>query len=344
MKILLVGFNLSGAMGDNFKYLLKNLPEFDCKKNEWFVLTTNFNTYKNKSVYEYNVDYNKKNILNILKNCIKIKKIVKDIEPSVIFIATPNLVYNVMLTMFYGEKIVYYLHDPIPHEGERFLRKILLQIQNKYISEKSREVVVASNNVKMLIKSKKIRKKTSIIELGILDNLIYPQFKNNKKKLDILFFGRIEAYKGLDVLIKALYCLEKEKKFYSCKVIGKGDIVPYQADLKKLNVEVVNDYISDRDLALELSQSKIVVLPYKNATGSQTIQAANYYHCPVIASDVGCFVDYIIDKKTGLLFHSGDEEDLADNIKEMLDNLDEWFENKFSTRLICEKYYMLFDK
>ena len=33
MKILLVGFNLSDAMGDNFKYLVENLPKYDNRVN-----------------------------------------------------------------------------------------------------------------------------------------------------------------------------------------------------------------------------------------------------------------------------------------------------------------------
>lgn len=353
MKILLVGFNLSGAMGDNFKYLVENLPKYDNRVNEWFVLTTKTNTYKSDNVDTYCLDYNKHNLFSIVKNCFEIKKIVDRINPSVIFITTPNLVYNLLLATLYGKRLVYYLHDPIPHEGEKFMRKALLTIQNKYVADKARDIIVASDNLMQTIKSKAIRIKTSVIELGLLDNLVYPQFKNNKKTVDMLFFGRIEEYKGLDVLVKALYRLKEEQKNYSYKVIGKGDITPYELDFKKLNVRVINNYISDKDLALELSQSKVVVLPYKNATGSQTIQAANYYYCPVIASDVGCFVDYIVDKKTGLLFHSGDEIGLAENIKKMLDdnnyknytkNLDDWLESKFSTRQICNKYYMLFDK
>lgn len=353
MKILLIGFNLSGAMGDNFRYLVENLPKYDGGKNKWFMLTTKSNVYRSDNVNAFCVDYNKHNLLSVVRNCFEIKKIVDRINPSIIFVATPNLVYNLLLATLYGEKIVYYLHDPIPHEGEKFMRKVLLTIQNKYVAAKAQDIVVASDNLIQTIKSQTYRMKTSVIELGLLDNMVYPQFKDNKKIVDILFFGRIEEYKGLDVLVKALYRLKEEQKCYSCKVIGKGDITPYEWDLKKLNVTIINDYITDKDLALELSQSKIVVLPYKNATGSQTIQLANYYHCPVIASDVGCFVDYIMDNKTGLLFHSGDEIELAETIKKMFDsnkyedyakNLDDWIEKKFSTQRICNKYYMLFDK
>lgn len=350
MKILLVGFNLSGAMGDGFRYFLKNLPEYDNGKFDWYGLTIKECTEKYTLIQMLYVCYKKKNIKKLIQTCIQIKKYIEKIKPDKILILTPNLIFNSLIGILYNEKIIYLLHDPIPHEGESIFRKIVLKLQNGFMVRRAKKIVVASENLVNMISNKRIRKKTYVIELGLLNNLIYPEFQSYKKEIDILFFGRIEKYKGLDILVNALNELNKQGKMYTCEIIGKGNISEYILDANLNNIHIVNEYVSDKELAKKIAKSKVVVLPYRTATGTQTIQTAYYYFCPVIASNVGCFIDYVKNNQTGKIFQSGDYIDLAKKIQEIFEqneyenyklSITQLLESKFSEKRLCEKYYQL---
>ena len=345
-NIALIGFNTSGAMGDCFNFYIKYFSEYYPNIN-WHVFTKkNFeiNTKKDINVHEYN--YNKN--VRIINEVIRLRKDIKKYNFDAIFIMTPNLVFNLVIAKIFHNKIVYLLHDPIPHEGEPFLRKMILKIQNYYVCKKSFRIVVASENIKEMISRRKFYDKTSIIELGILDNLIYDNICIKNKSYDILFFGRLEKYKGLGVLANALRILEKNNiKCNSC-IVGRGNIDEKIFDGID-NLVRYNEYVSYRKLADIIDSSKVVVLPYINATGSQTVQISYYYKCPVIASDVGCFVDYIENNKTGFLFKAGDSKELAICIKNLLEmkeydigqmrkEINRILNEKFDNYKICSKW------
>jgi glycosyltransferase involved in cell wall biosynthesis len=57
--------------------------------------------------------------------------------------------------------------------------------------------------------------------------------------------------------------------------------------------------------------SRAVILPYLSAMGTTTVQVANYYGRPVIATRAGCLQHYVAAERTGLLVPPGDPTALA---------------------------------
>ena len=125
--------------------------------------------------------------------------------------------------------------------------------------------------------------------------------------IKLLFFGSIILYKGLDLLINALEELRTEGiNNLTLTIAGKGafwkDCQPLikTTELYKLKVRFIeNDEIPDL-----MSSHHFLVLPYRNVTQSGPLVTALGYGLPVIAPELGSFLDYF-DNKTAILYPQG---------------------------------------
>src|SRR5205085_4827138 len=89
-------------------------------------------------------------------------------------------------------------------------------------------------------------------------------------------------------------------------------------------VTVINRYLEDRELAELIARARIVVMPYRDATGSQVPQTAAAYGTPVVATAVGCLPEYVQDGVTGLVVAPRDSTQLADAIQTLLADDELW--------------------
>lgn len=135
-------------------------------------------------------------------------------------------------------------------------------------------------------------------------------------RLELLFFGFIRPYKGLDVLIDALRALNDQDVFLT--VVGEpwGDarnLIEQSASAP--NVELHLAYTSDNEAAKYFGRADLVVLPYRAATGSAVAAVAHHYDKPILATNVGGLPDVVMHGETGLLVPPNDVEALACAIK-----------------------------
>ena len=133
----------------------------------------------------------------------------------------------------------------------------------------------------------------------------------------ILFFGRIEPYKGLDLLLKAMSEVFLEFPDWKLILAGAGDLSRYRSYLNSSQIEVINRYISDEDVAGLMLRSRFVVLPYTEATQSGVVPIAYAFGRPVIATNVGSLSEMVLDGKTGLIVSPADPVALASAIKRL---------------------------
>lgn len=246
----------------------------------------------------------------------KIKKFTKTVNPDLVYVFTPHPV-NILIARFLRKyKLIFQVHDPVPHSKTSFLDKLVLRVQLKQYYKYSDKLIVAGEVLKNQIAEKhsKLKNKISVVPFAMLDSL-RAEAGERPCNTDLLFYGRIEYYKGLDILFEALDILGNK---YTCCVIGKGDLyAAYGNDIKiPANVTFINEYIPDGELAEKIAASKIVVLPYRDATGSMTVVQAYYYGKPVIATDVGTFPEYV--KDGGIIVEREDPRALADSIDKLL--------------------------
>ncbi|MFA3783653.1 glycosyltransferase [Melioribacteraceae bacterium 4301-Me] len=163
-----------------------------------------------------------------------------------------------------------------------------------------------------------------------------------KSEKNILFFGFIRKYKGLDILLKAVALL-KDKIDLNLIVAGEfyEDENKYLSLIKQLDIEkkvtLHNDFIPTADVKYYFSAADVVVLPYKDATQSGIVQIANNFNKPVIATKVGGLTEMIEDGKTGFLIEKENPEQLADTIIRFYEENKE-FEFTQNIKAEVEKY------
>jgi glycosyltransferase involved in cell wall biosynthesis len=155
----------------------------------------------------------------------------------------------------------------------------------------------------------------------------------------LLFFGYVRAYKGLDVLIRAVAALPQEMRLHLL-VVGEfyDDQQKYRSLIRELGLEdrisINSDYVPNEMVGRYFSASDVVMLPYISATQSGIAQIAYNFDKPVIATDVGGLAEVVIDGETGYVIPPQDASRLAAAIKKFYD---EGNEERFAARVRREK-------
>ena len=222
--------------------------------------------------------------------------------------------FNTFLFWIFRKKLVVTIHDGRPHTGdESLLSRVIRKIYTKYICK---FILLTKSEGTLFSKKYGIdSQRINYSHLGYYDILnIYGNKDLNRKK-QILFFGRISPYKGVEFLLKAMVKVHKVFPDVKLIVAGSGkysfDISEYQ----KLDyIEFRNKYIGLDELSDLIRESLISVCPYTEATQSGVIYSSFALETPVIATRVGGIPDMIDEGKTGLLVSPCDIDKLAEAI------------------------------
>lgn len=130
----------------------------------------------------------------------------------------------------------------------------------------------------------------------------------------VLMFGRMEAYKGLDVLLAAWRQLAARGVPAALELAGSGpELDRLGADFAALpGVTVTPGYISSAQVIDKIGAADALVLPYHSATQSGVLAAAMGNGRFAVASRVGGIPDTIQHGVNGLLVEPGDADGLAE--------------------------------
>lgn len=141
---------------------------------------------------------------------------------------------------------------------------------------------------------------------------------------DILFFGAIKPYKGVEVLVEAGIALAAIRRDFRITIAGR----PFQP-MEALEARIAAagaaeafrfdlDYLPDARLAGYLSEAAIVVFPYREIDGSGALSHAIRFNKPIVASRVGGFAEAPIKDHVELV-PAEDPAALAATLGELLD-------------------------
>jgi glycosyltransferase involved in cell wall biosynthesis len=346
---------VNGAIGDNFRLVVQSFLKFGDYTIK--VLTNQETGMSGGGKLEVcPIRFRRENVFDFINpiSYIRIYKYIKFSKYDKILILSPHPV-NMFITKFiHLQKTYFYLHDNEPHSGFPKLDLFFFSRQLDFIYKSKAHIIVSSNFMKEDILKRRPYvdiHRISVIYLGALENLQYSFEDNDTSQTDILFFGRLEYYKGLDILFDAN---KYTKGTYNYIIIAKGDLLATFC-LKELpqNFIHINRYVSDKELARYINTSKIVVMPYRDATGTQVIQTAFFYEKPIVASNVGCFAEYITDGVDGIIVKKEDSQELAKALDWLMDNDQirramghrgkEKLGSMFSNRKILDQYIELLD-
>lgn len=128
-------------------------------------------------------------------------------------------------------------------------------------------------------------------------------------KKNLLFFGLIRSYKGLDILLEAFRELPED---YQLIVAGEpyGSFEKYQSIIDSIpgkdRIRVFPNYIKDSQVRKFFSAADVTVLPYRSATQSGISSVSYHFEVPMIVTDVGGLKSTIGDRGTGIVAPKAD--------------------------------------
>jgi len=195
---------------------------------------------------------------------------------------------------------------------------------NKRAHKKLSHLIVASNYIKKLLLKSGYNKK----QIAIIPYYTSLPLNSITRKLPqlptIVCAGRIEKEKGIHYLFKALSKIEQKVKVF---VIGEGTQVSqlklYAKSMLSKHEIVFTGWIENSELKKYYSQATLVVVPsiWPEPFGIIGIEAmAN--QIPVVAFNVGGISEWLKNEETGLLAAPRDYMDLADKIKQLIEQPD----------------------
>lgn len=134
-----------------------------------------------------------------------------------------------------------------------------------------------------------------------------------KNRNRFLFFGRIEKYKGIEVLIDAFRIAKQLNSKISLSIVGDGPIdTKLKKQIKELDINLVNRWVSDDELTEIIIKHGVMIMPYLSATQSGVAGVAIGNGLPSIATSVGALPEQIVEGKNGLIIPPGDANALAE--------------------------------
>lgn len=169
-----------------------------------------------------------------------------------------------------------------------------------------------------------------------------------KNRLNLVFVGgldRAHYFKGINVLLKALFLLEQRS--WHLQIIGDGDLRnEYETECQRLNLQSRVEFsgrLSDPDLVRALQRSDLLILPSINNNEAFGIVLIEALACgvPLIASDLVGVRRVFSDKVEGLLFETANVNDLKNKIDFIIKNESIRKKMSLAARKLAEKKYDL---
>lgn len=287
----------------------------------------------------------------IITRSITFLNTIKKINPDIIHLQSCHPWICLFLPFLKKYKIVTTIHDANPHLGSRTIdRKIARNIHIKY----SDALIVHGNIAKSILERSGVAKNVFVIPHG--DYSFFTKMTKQKykeEKGNILFFGMIEVYKGLQYLIQAEPRIAKSISNFKIVIAGSGHFKERKDIEKSPHFELHNHYIDVNDVGEFFQRASVVVLPYVEGTQTGIIPIAYAFKKPVIVTNVGSIPEVVDDGVTGFIVPPKDSDALADAIvtilkdddirKQMGENAYRKMKDDLSWNVIAEKTQEIYD-
>lgn len=178
------------------------------------------------------------------------------------------------------------------------------------------------------------KSKITVIPNGV-ELSLYQLAMQDSPEVTVLYFGRLEKEKGLEVLIRAFSDVKKNVLGVKLKIVGNG---PLKIELQK-DVEILSR-IGYKDIPELLSSVNVFVLPSLRVEGlPMTLVESAAAGLPLIASDIGGNQTVVKDGVNGFLVKSDDVPSLVLAMTKLASNLDLRQRMGLASRKLAEKEF-----
>jgi glycosyltransferase involved in cell wall biosynthesis len=143
-----------------------------------------------------------------------------------------------------------------------------------------------------------------------------------ERRRRVVYLGRLEPYKRIDVMLRAVARVVDRFPDLEVRVIGRGQS---RAALEQVAREVglgehtqFVGFVSDAERDRLLAEARVCVCPSVKEGWGLTVIESNALGVPVVATDAPGLRDAVRDGETGFLVPEGDVEAFADRIGRIL--------------------------
>jgi glycosyltransferase involved in cell wall biosynthesis len=138
----------------------------------------------------------------------------------------------------------------------------------------------------------------------------------------VVYVGRLEAYKRIEVLLEAIAQLAASHPDVRLAIVGRGTVRAHlerrAAALGIADRVVFSGFVSDAERDGWLSRARVCVCPSEREGFGLTVIEANAVGTPNVASDAPGLRDTVRDGETGFLVPVGDATALAARVATLL--------------------------
>lgn len=296
----------------------------------------------------------------IIKEALHLNYIINQIKPDIIH------------THLYSAELMLPIHkllsnNPIPcitsvqslisqvKKGKKFIKILFNFLIRKYYDK----FIACSNAVKNELISYNFNQNQIEIIYNAVNVNEYLQFQSNTSSnlLEypiIGFIGRLEPYKGVPILIKAIPSIINKFKTLQLWIIGDG---PEKNKLLKLSHKFnLTNYVKFLGTQLSikeyLSKFSVLIVPSLSEPLGIVALEGLAMKLPVIATNIDGLKEIIIDNQTGFLIQPNSIDSLTNKLIFVLNNYQlakkiaeqgyEFIKQQFNINILAEKQLMLY--
>lgn len=349
MKVLHIGEYVNGGVATYLRTLIDGLQQY--KDIEVYLLMSEYKSQKEWGVAPKKVIYYKykRNIFNIFSAIKQIHSLINEIKPDIIHVHSSWAGLFVRLPNFFSKKNYKVIYQP---HGWAFLmdtskvkkyiyiliEKVLSIVTDKIINisnyeqKKAIEYGINPNKMVMIYNGVKDTQKVSDLTINM-----------NKDKINLLFVGRLDKQKGLDIFLDVYN--EYSFKNIHLYVIGKSildDTIPNNT--KKTTYL---GWINGKDIDSYYQACDAVIMPSRwEGFGLVAIEAMRNSKA-VIGSNVGALPELIKENINGYIFDINKLDSLKDilyslnknNLRSLGNNARNIFIKNFIDNIFIERIY-----
>ena len=213
--------------------------------------------------------------------------------------------------------VIFLCHNVVEHESAWWKNRLTLSV----LRQGTHHVVHSREG------GRHLKSAISTAHVSFYPHPIYDRFPAaegslaRRSPLELLFFGFVRPYKGLDLLLEAMADL----KDTDVRLTVVGEFWEGHEQIERQihelgledRVDLVARYVDDAEAAEYFDRADAVVLPYRSATGTGIIPLAYHYEKPVLVTDVGGLPDVVSDGETGLIVEPNSPGSLATAVRQL---------------------------
>ena len=217
-----------------------------------------------------------------------------------------------LLALTAGYRTVLTVHDPVDHPGAPVLNRWQNWVVRRWFRRADRFVV---HGVAL---AEELAPKVGRGRIAVIPHGVSPRSEPlaRPESPSVLLFGRLEEYKGVDVLVEGMRLVWKRRPEVRLVVAGAGQaarVVPEDP-----RVSLIPRYIPETEVDDLFARASLVALPYTQASQSGVGVMAIAAGVPVVVSNVGALPQ--LAHEPSFTVEAGDPRALAEAIIRHLDD------------------------